>query len=48
MPGAIKSRRNRIELQARDIAIFRALFQSRLMTLNHIKDLYFDGSYEAA
>jgi hypothetical protein len=43
-----RSKRKQIEPQARDVAIFRALFESRLMTLNHIKDLYFGGSYEAA
>ena len=44
----VKNSRPSLELQERDRAIFRALFESRLMTLNHIKDLYFKGSYEAA
>ena len=48
MPEATRSKRRKIEPQARDFQIFRALFESRLMTLNHIKDLYFNGSYEAA
>ena len=48
MPEATRSKRRKIEPQARDFQIFRALFESRLMTLNHIKDLYFRGSYEAA
>src|ERR687888_2429890 len=45
-PG--KNSRPSLELQERHRAIFRALFESRLLTLNHIKDLYFNGSYEAA
>jgi hypothetical protein len=44
----VKNSRPSLESQERDLAIFRALFESRLMTLNHIKDLYFNGSYEAA
>jgi hypothetical protein len=48
MPEVSKKPSQKIEPQARDFQIFRALFESRLMTLNHIKDLYFRGSYEAA
>src|SRR5919198_150495 len=44
----VKNSRPSLEVQERDLAIFRALFESRLLTLNHIKDLYFKGSYEAA
>jgi hypothetical protein len=35
-------------LQERDLAILQGLFESRLMTLNHIKHLYFNGRGEAA
>src|SRR5205823_8952903 len=45
MPEVSKKPSQKIEPQARDFQIFRALFESRLMTLNHIKDLYFRGSY---
>jgi len=47
MPLA-KNNRPGLELQARDLAIFRGLFESRLMTLEHITRLYFDGRSEAA
>lgn len=36
------------ELQDRDIQILRGLFESRLMTLEHVTQLYFDGKSEAA
>jgi hypothetical protein len=40
--------RPEIELQERDLAVFQGLFESRLMTLNHITHLYFNGRGEAA
>jgi hypothetical protein len=39
---------NRFNLQDRDIAILRGLFESRIMTAAHIASLYFGGSREAA
>jgi hypothetical protein len=51
MSGArrtISTTRAEVELQARDLAILQALFESRLMTLNHITHLFFDGHSEAA
>jgi hypothetical protein len=36
-----KTNRIGLELQERDLAIFRGLFESRLMTLDHITRLYF-------
>jgi hypothetical protein len=37
-----------IELQERDFAILRSLFESRLMTLAHMAALHFEGRNEAA
>jgi hypothetical protein len=37
-----------IELQDRDLAVFRGLLESRIMTAKHIAVLYFDGSRESA
>lgn len=37
-----------ISLQSRDLALFRALFESRIMTTAHVAILHFDGSREAA
>lgn len=37
-----------LQLQERDIEILRGLFESRVMTLSHIAELYFDGKKEAA
>src|SRR4051812_21617120 len=37
-----------IELQDRDFALLRGLFESRVMTLGHIASLFFDGKPEAA
>ncbi len=37
-----------IELQERDFAILRSLFESRLMTLAHMAVLHFEGRQEAA
>jgi hypothetical protein len=45
-PG--KKNRPGLELQDRDIEMFRGLFESRLMTLEHITRLYFNGRSEAA
>src|SRR5438128_643172 len=37
-----------LELQDRDIEIFLGLFESRLMTLEHLTRLYFNNRSEAA
>jgi len=37
-----------IDLQERDFALLRGLFESRVMTAAHIASLYFDGKKEAA
>ncbi len=37
-----------IALQARDLALLRGLFESRVMTLRHIAALHFEGRQEAA
>jgi hypothetical protein len=37
-----------IELQPRDLELFRGLFESRIMTLRHITALHFNGHTEAA
>jgi hypothetical protein len=37
-----------VELQPRDISVLRGLFESRVMTLEHIAALYFDSKAEAA
>jgi len=37
-----------IELQARDLAILRGLFESRMMTVQHIAAIYFGGHLDAA
>jgi hypothetical protein len=47
MSGA-RTTRAEVELQERDLAILQGLFESRLMTLNHITHLYFNGHGEAA
>lgn len=39
---------NGIELQNRDLALLRGLFESRVMSLGHIAELYFQGKKEAA
>ena len=44
----ISTTRAEVELQERDLAILQGLFESRLMTLNHITHLFFDGHGEAA
>ena len=43
-----KNSRPGLELQDRDIEIFLGLFESRLMTLEHLTRLYFNGRSEAA
>jgi predicted nucleic acid-binding protein len=51
MSGArrtISTTRAEVELQERDLAILQGLFESRLMTLNHVTHLYFNGHSEAA
>jgi hypothetical protein len=47
MSGA-RTTRAEVELQERDLAILQGLFESRLMTLNHITHLFFNGHGEAA
>jgi len=37
-----------VHLQSRDLAILRGLFESRVMSLNHISLMYFEGRKEAA
>src|SRR5690349_3187740 len=37
-----------IELQSRDFALLRGLFESRVMTLSHAAALFFDGKKEMA
>jgi hypothetical protein len=37
-----------VEIQTRDLALLRGLFESRVMTMQHAAALYFDGSQEAA
>ena len=37
-----------IQLQPRDIQVFRGLFESRMMSLAHAASLFFAGRYEAA
>jgi hypothetical protein len=39
---------NRVEIQIRDIELLRGLFESRVMTAEHIAALFFNGSREAA
>lgn len=43
-----ESRFGTINLQDRDLALLRGLFESRVMSAGHIATLYFDGSREAA
>lgn len=45
--SARSSPRN-ISIQARDIRILRGLFESRIMTLSHIAELYFENRSDAA
>ena len=42
----VNSSRENIDLQDRDIAFLRGLFESRLMTMDHIAALHFDGKRE--
>jgi hypothetical protein len=37
-----------LQLQNRDLALLRGLFECRVMTTDHAKALYFDNKYEAA
>lgn len=37
-----------VELQARDLSLLRGLFESRIMGLDHVAAMYFDGRREAA
>jgi Replication-relaxation len=38
-----KSRADSLQLQRRDVALLRGLFESRVMTAKHVAKLYFDG-----
>ena len=46
--SAPKPRGDSIDLQARDIALLRGLFECRVMTKDHATGLYFEGKGEAA
>jgi hypothetical protein len=46
MPDSMSSKT--IDLQDRDFAVLRGLFDCRVMTIRHIATLYFDGKAEAA
>jgi hypothetical protein len=37
-----------VQLQKRDLAVLRGLFESRVMSAAHIAALYFEGKAEAA
>ena len=37
-----------LELQDRDLALLRGLFECRVMTNDHATALYFDGNYDPA
>jgi len=37
-----------VDIQPRDLALIRDLFESRIMTIRHVAALHFDGSKEAA
>jgi hypothetical protein len=37
-----------IDIQPRDLAVLRGLFEARVMAISHIADLFFDGKAEAA
>ena len=39
----LKKEANSIEFQARDFALLRGLFESRVMTVAHISAIYFEG-----
>jgi Replication-relaxation len=41
-------RKSDVEFQARDLAILRGLFDSRIATIHHLSTLYFEGRLEAA
>jgi len=41
-------RADALQLQDRDLALLRGLFESRVMTNDHAAALYFDGKSEAA
>src|SRR5688572_475912 len=47
MPRAVESSAP-IELQERDLELLRGLFESRIMTLDHIAALHFSGKREMA
>lgn len=44
--ATLKTHFNPVQLQDRDIALLRGLFESRVMTSAHIATLYFDGKRE--
>ena len=46
--SAARGMKNQFMLQARDLALLRGLFESRVMTAAHIAALFFDGRKEAA
>jgi Replication-relaxation len=44
----LKSKSDALQLQDRDLALLRGLFECRVMTKDHATTLYFDGKSEAA
>ena len=42
----LKNQTDSLQLQERDLALFRGLFECRVMTASHIATLYFDGKRE--
>src|SRR5260221_13115767 len=46
--SSLKPHIQRVQLQPRDIAVLRALFEARVMTLEHLSALCFNGHSEAA
>jgi hypothetical protein len=44
----LRSKKDSISLQDRDIALLRGLFECRVMTKDHVTALYFEGKGEAA
>lgn len=46
--GTNDTQNNSVHLQARDLAVLRGLFESRVMTLAHAADIFFEGKREAA
>jgi hypothetical protein len=43
-----KEARSSVDVQERDLALLRSLFESRIMTTAHVAAVHFDGKKEAA